>query len=175
MNPVAAKKPGLERSTLLLPTRIAAAVALAVSVGVFVLVGLIAPDHGPTRISMRQGIALAAVFAAPPIGVLISPVNAASMVALGGAMFVAGAATTPGGNLLGPIMMAPGLLLLLVGASHRPPLTAALIGRFLLYAIALVVGVVLALGTGVLTGLGALLVAAVVASSTRWRTDRDIR
>ena len=57
MNPVAGHKTGLEPSTLLLPTRIAAAVALAVSVGVFVLVALIAPDHGPTNLvaSGRRG------------------------------------------------------------------------------------------------------------------------
>ena len=50
VNPVTTKQPGLERSALLLPARSTAAVALAVAVGVFELVALIAPDHGTTRI-----------------------------------------------------------------------------------------------------------------------------
>jgi hypothetical protein len=84
-------------------------------------------------------------------------------------MTVAGAAVTSGGNLLGVVMVASGVLLLLVGGSHRPLLTAALVGRLLVYAIVLAAGVFLAIDTAMWTGLAAIVVAVTVSLSTRWR------
>ncbi|MGH9895119.1 MAG: hypothetical protein ACREA0_24675 [bacterium] len=162
---------GQDRSVSPVAIRLAAAACLLVAFGVFVLMALIAPDAGPTPTSFRQGVALAVVSAAAPIAAFVSPVDGASLVALGGGMTMAGAATTPGGNLLGPIMMAFGVLLLLVGRSHQPSLTPGLIGRLLLFAVALAAGVWLAIDTGMLTGLAALVLAGGIAISTRLSTS----
>jgi hypothetical protein len=158
------------RSASPLILRFLAGVGLLTAVGVFVLVALVVPDGGITATSLRQGVALAAVFAAAPTAALAPRVDAASVVALGGGMTVAGAAVTPGGNILGPVMAAVGLLPLLVGGSDRPSLTAGLIGRLLVYAIVLAAGTWLAMGTTLLTGFAALLAALIASTSTRWRT-----
>jgi len=81
---------------------------------------------------------------------------------------VAGIVTTTGGNLFGAVMAFAGLLLM-VGSSSRPRLTAGLIGGTLAYGILLTVCVWLALDTDALTGLAAFVLALVVATSTRWR------
>jgi hypothetical protein len=145
------------------------AIGLLVACGVFILVALVAPDTGITATSLRQGVALAAVFAAAPIAALARGADAALLVSLGGGMTMAGAAMTPGGNLLGPVIAFSGLLLLLVGGSGRPRLTAGLIGWLLVYGVMLSAGAWLALDTMAVTRLAALVLAAVVATSTHWR------
>jgi len=136
--------------------------------GVFLLVAVVAPDRGITAISLRQGLALAIVFAAAPIAALARDTDLATVVALGGGMTVAGTATTAGGNLLGFVMAFCGLLLVLVGGFSQPTLTAGMIGRLLLYAITLSAAVWLALGTMALSGIASLILAVAVATSTRW-------
>lgn len=64
------------------------------------------------------------MFAAASIAALAPRADSASLVALGGGMIVAGAAVAPRGNHLGVVMVVSGVLLLLVGGSHRPLLTA---------------------------------------------------
>jgi hypothetical protein len=75
-----------------------------IAVGVFLAVAVMASDDGLTSTSLRQGIVLAVVLAAAPIAALARGTDSASLVALGGGMIVAGAATSQGGNLLGPVM-----------------------------------------------------------------------
>jgi hypothetical protein len=140
-----------------------------IAAGVFVVVAIVAPDGGPTGISLRQGLVLALVFAAAPIAALARGTSSASLLALGGGMMVAGVATAPGGNILGPVMAVSGLLLLLVGGSGQPKLTARLIGSLLLYGIMLYAGSLLAVDTMILSGLLALILAVVIALSTHWR------
>ena len=82
------------------------------------LFGLNAPDGGPTTTSVFQGLVLLAVFAAPPVATLLAPEY---VLALGGAMFVTGAALMSGGNLLGPLMLMPGVLLVLAGVTLARP------------------------------------------------------
>lgn len=139
-----------------------------VAIAVFVLVGLVAPDDGATVTSLRQGFALAAVFAAVPIATLAHDVDATSLVSLGGGMVVAGVATTPGGNLLGLVMAACGLSFFLVGGSRQPSLTIGVVGRLLVYAVLLASGVWLASGVTMVTGLAALLLALIVSTGPRW-------
>lgn len=141
---------------------------MAVSIGVFVLVAFVYPDDGLTSSSVRHGLVLMVVLAAPAIGALLAPEHAT---AFGGGMFVAGAATLPGGNQIGLIMLVPGLLLMLAGAAHRPPLTPALLIRMVLSALALALGVYMALDTGLVAGLVALLLAALVTTSGRWKAQ----
>jgi hypothetical protein len=145
-----------------------AAIDLLIAGGVFLVVAVVAPDEGITANSLRQGVVLASVFAAAPIAALARGADSASLVALGGGMMVAGAATMPGGNLLGPVMVFAGVILLLVGSSTRPKLTAGIMGRLLAYAISLGLAVWLALGTMALSGIVSLVLALAVATSTRW-------
>lgn len=169
VNPSAAEVTEGDQSASLLSFRMAAAVGLLVALGVFVLVALVAPDAGLSATSLGQGVALAAVFAAAPIAALAPQADATSLVALGGGMTVAGAATTPDGNFLGVVMVASGVLRLLVGGFHRPSLTAGLMGRLLGYAIVLAAGILLAIDAAMWTGVAGIVVAVMVSSSTRWR------
>jgi hypothetical protein len=84
-------------------------------------------------------------------------------------MVVAGLATTPGGNLLGPIMAFAGLLLAMAGASGEAKPDAGTVGWTLAHAGVLAAAMWGALGTMVLLGIPSLLLAVVVAGSTRWR------
>ena len=145
------------------------AIDLLIAVSVFFVVAIVAPDRGLTATSLRQGVVLAAAFAAAPVAALARGVDSASLVMLGGGMMVAGIVTTTGGNLFGAVMAFAGLLLLLVGGSSQPKLTAGLIGWILVFGILLSVCVWLALDTDAVTGLAALGLAVVVATSTRWR------
>jgi hypothetical protein len=145
--------------------RLAAASGVFVAIGVFLLVTFIAPDHGPTSIAWRQGLALMVVFAAPAVAALVTPVHAP---ALGGAMFVAGAITMLGGNVPLLLMTASGFLLLLAASTQAARVTTDLLVRFALLTIALVTGVYLALDTAIITGLGALSIAALVVISGLW-------
>ncbi len=155
-------------STTLRRLRVAAVIDLLMAGGVFLKGAIVAPDAGVTSRSLRHGLVLATVFGAAPIAALARGIDSATVVALGGGMTVAGAATTPGGNLLGPVMALCGLLLLLMGASRQPTLTAGMIGRLLGYAIALGAAMWLALGTMALSGIASLALAVVIAASTRW-------
>lgn len=148
---------------------------LLIAVGAFLVVAVVAPDDGLTSTSLRQGIVLAVVFAAAPIAALARGIDSASLVALGGGMMVAGAAATPGGNLLGPVMAFEGLLLLLVGASGQPKLTARLIGWLLVYSVMFRAAAWLALDAMVGTGLAAAVALAVVIaiSTHRRRSEPD--
>jgi hypothetical protein len=83
-------------------------------------------------------------------------------------MVVAGAAATSGGSLLGTVIVFAGLILLLVGSSTRPKLTAGIMGRLLAYAISLGLAVWLALGTMAMSGIVSMVLALAIATSTRW-------
>lgn len=80
--------------------RWASVLGFAISIGVLVLVGWISPDEGATWASLRQGVAIAVVFAAAPLAVWIAPTDPLNLVSVGGAWFVTGAATMQGGNVL---------------------------------------------------------------------------
>ncbi len=99
--------------------------------------------------------------------------TATSLVALGGGMTIAGFATTPGGNLLGPIMAAIGLLVLLTGASKKSTMTPGIIATMLACALALSVAMYAVLGTtSFWQTLLAVVLAGAVAVSTRFIPDR---
>jgi hypothetical protein len=136
-----------------------AVIGVVAAIGTFFFVTFIAPDGGFTAASMRQGVAIGALVAAVPVTVLAGGDDAGRLVSLGGGMAVAGAVTTPGGNLAGVIMAGVGVALLLAGGSSQPTLTRISIIRLLVYGVLLAVGSRLALGTGVLSGLAALAIA----------------
>ncbi|HJQ90425.1 MAG TPA: hypothetical protein VJ950_01845 [Acidimicrobiia bacterium] len=138
--------------------RIVALFALAVSIAVFVLVGFSFSDGGPTPSSVFHGFMLMVVFAAPAVSTLRAPKRAMTM---GGAMCVAGAALLPGGNLLGLLMLMPGVVLAWAGIKARPGVEAGWM-RLTGTAIALVAGVYFAFDQGVVTRLIALILAVVV-------------
>ncbi len=142
---------------------------LAVAFVLFLMTAIVWPDDGATASSLREGITVALVFAAVPLALLAPAVRAASLVALGGGMTIAGFATNPGGNLLGPIMAAIGLVVLFTGASKKPPMTPGIIATMLASALALSVAMYAALGT---TSLGkslvAVFLAGAIAVSTRF-------
>lgn len=150
-----------------LPVRLAAVLGVLVAVAVFVLVAFIAPDEGPTPASLRQGLAMLAVFAAPPVAALVAPEHAAAM---GGAMFVVGGVTMMGGNVAMALMTGAGLLLLLAATTRSEHVTADVWIRFALVTIALVTGVYLAHDTAIVTGLGAMAIAVLVVISGNWRS-----
>jgi len=130
-----------------------------VSLSVFVLVGFISPDGGPTPSSAFQGFVLMVVSAAPAVSTLRAPKQA---LAMGGAMFVAGVALLPGGNPIGLLMLVPGALVMLAAIRARPAVEAPEWIRLVGTAFALVVAVYLALDGGIMAGLIALVLAVVV-------------
>ena len=138
---------------------VAALFAVAVSIAVFVLVGVIVPDGGPTPASLFQGFVLMVVFAAPAVSILFVPQHA---LAMGGAMVVAGAALLPGGSPLGLLMLIPGVAIAWAGTRLRPVVESPGWMRLIGTAIALVAAVYLALEAGVVTGPIALILALVV-------------
>ncbi len=130
------------------------------------------PDDGATVSWVLEGITITLIFAAVPIAILAPTVTATSLVALGGGMTIAGFATTPGGNLLGPIMAAIGLLVLLTGASKKPAMTPGIIATMLACALALSVAMYAGVGTASLwQTLLAVVLAGAVAVSTRFIPD----
>ena len=86
-----------------------------------------------------------AVFAAPAVATLLAPEH---VLALGGAMFVAGAALMSGGNLLGLLMLMPGVLLVLAGVTFRPAREAPVWMRLIGNTAALVLAMYLATQPG---------------------------
>ena len=97
-----------------------------------------------------------AVFAAPAVATLLAPEH---VLALGGAMFVAGAALMSGGNLLGPLMLMPGVLLVLAGVTFRPAREAPVWMRLIGNTAALVLAMYLAISPGMISWLIAMAVA----------------
>jgi hypothetical protein len=132
---------------------------MAVSITVFVMVGFIFPDGGPTPSSVFQGFVLMVVFAAPSVVTLLTSEH---VLAMGGAMFVAGAALLPGGNLLGLLMLVPGLLLALAGITSLPAVESPVWIRLIGSAVVLVVAAYAALVGGAVAGSIALALAVVI-------------
>lgn len=144
-------------------------IGVAVAFVLFLMSMFVWPDDGATTSSFREGITVGVVFAAVPIAILAPAVRAASLVALGGGMTIAGLATTPGGNLLGPIMAAIGLVVLFTGASKKPPMTSGIIATMLASALALSVAMYAVLGrTSIWQSLIAVILAGAIAVSTRF-------
>ncbi|MGH8949134.1 MAG: hypothetical protein ACRDXF_09780 [Acidimicrobiia bacterium] len=129
------------------------------------------PDGGPTMSSLFQGFVLMVVFAAPAVGTLFASQQA---LAMGGAMFVAGAVLLPGGNVLGLLMLIPGFLLVWAGITSLPGVETSVWIRLTGTAVALVMAVYLALDGGVVAGSIALTLAlVVVVVNSRGRTSSD--
>lgn len=142
---------------------------LAVAFVLYLMSTFVWPDHGATASSFREGILVTLVFAAVPVAVLAPTVTAASLGALGGGMIIAGSATTPGGNLLGPVMAAIGLLILFTGASKKPPVTPGVVATMLVCALALSIAMYAALDTTTIwQTLIAVVLAGAIAVSTRF-------
>lgn len=139
--------------------QLAATFGLLLAIGLFILVAVVAPDRGPTLASLRQGLGLMVVLASPAVGALLAPERA---VEFGGGLFVAAAATMLGGNVPLAAFTVPGLVLLMAGTSTNPSVTVARLGRLVLVAAALMIGVFLAGGTEFLAGLGVCSVAILV-------------
>jgi hypothetical protein len=99
------------------------------------------------------------VFAAPAVSAWVLPEHA---LAMGGAMIVAGATLLPGGNLLGLLMLVPGVAIAWAGTRWRPVVQGPEWMRLIGTAVPLVAAVYLALEEGVVTGLIALILALVV-------------
>lgn len=151
----------------------ASLLGLGVALVLFLMSTFVWPDHGATVSSVLEGITITLVFAAVPIAILAPTVTATPLVALGGGMTIAGFATTPGGNLLGPIMAAIGLLVLLTGASKKSTMTPGIIATMLACALALSVAMYAVLGTtSFWQTLLAVVLAGAVAVSTRFIPDR---
>lgn len=143
---------------------------LAIALVLFLISTFIWSDEGATVSSVQEGFMIALVFAAVPIAALATTVTAPSLVVLGGGMTIAGLATTPGGNLLGPVMAVMGLLILLPGASKKPAITPGIIAMMLACALALSVAMYAVLGTAALwQTLVAVVLAGAIAVSTRYR------
>jgi len=99
--------------------------------------------------SLSQGLVLMVVFAAPAVGTLFASQQA---LAMGGAMFVAGAVLLPGGNVLGLLMLIPGFLLVWAGMTSLSGVESPMWIRLTGIAVALVMAGYLALDGGVVTG-----------------------
>lgn len=136
------------------------------------VVAFVAPDDGPDPTSLATGFALAGIVAAAPIAVLLSDSTSSRITALGGGMTIAGAATTPGGNLIGLVMAVAGFGLLLAGASGVSELRWRLVGAMFGYAIILAIGIFAGLSAGIGTVIS-LMLATAVATSPRWIRSWD--
>lgn len=140
---------------------------IVTGIAVFVVIAAIAPDEGPDPTALAQGLGMGAIVAAAPTGALMSGGTPRMVVSLGGAMTVAGMATTPGGNLAGLVMAVAGLPLLLAGASRGPFLTWGIVGSILGFGVVLAIGMYAGLAAGLGTVL-ALTLSIGVASSPLW-------
>jgi hypothetical protein len=140
-----------------------------VALGFLILDVFVAPDDGLDAGSLQQGIAIASVIAAVPAAAIIRPVDASRVVALGGAMTVAGVATMFGGNLAGLLMAISGIPIFLVGVSPEPPNSWGLAFRLVGYAVLLILAMWLSLGDSTfLMKLVAVVFAGIVATSSLW-------
>lgn len=151
------------------PLRLWAIMGRLLPLSVLVWVAFLAPDNGVDASSMQQGIGLAATVAAVPAALLLRPAEPWRGVSLGGAMALAGLATTFGGNLIGLLMAAAGTAILLAGASRQPALTSGLLVGLVGYAILLGVAMWLSLGESTLPRtMGAVVLAVIVSTSPLW-------
>ena len=151
------------------PLRVWAIMGLLFAVGVVVWVAFLAPDNGVDASSLQQGIGLAATVAAVPAALLLRPAEPWRGVALGGAMALAGFATTFGGNLIGLLMAATGVAILLASASRQPTLTSGLVARLVGYAVLLGAAMWLSLGESTLPRtMSTVVLAAIVSTSPLW-------
>jgi hypothetical protein len=152
-----------------LPLQAVGLLGLLLAVGILVVVGFIAPDSGVEASTLLQGVGLAAAVAAVPVAILLRPADPGRVIALGGAMTVAGLSTMFGGNLVGLPMPIVGTAILLVGASQQPPITLGLVVRLTGHAVLLGLAVWLSLGeTTVVLVVASVLLAAMVATSSIW-------
>lgn len=140
-------------------------VGLVLSVAVFLFL-INAADEGMDTAAMGQTAALTLAFAAVPLATLIRQVSPSAVFSLGGGMTVAGVATTPGGNLLGIVMIATGLAFLLVGAAASPLISPGLVGWLVVYAVAITASIWV-IGTSPWTWLISILVSGAVVPATR--------
>jgi hypothetical protein len=140
---------------------------LLAGLALVVVIVVTAADNGPTLTSWAQGLGIGAVVAAGPVGVLVSDGAPSTIVALGGGMTLAGAATTPGGFLMGLPMAVVGVALMFTGLSVRSPLDWRLVGSTVGYAIVLVIGIYAGLAAGIGTAT-AVTLAVIVAISPKW-------
>ena len=123
-------------------------VGLLVAAGVFAFF-VTASDDGINATVFGQAAALAALFAAGPVAALLGEITPERILIIGGGMTIVGIATTPGGNLLGPVMAFVGVAYLLAGAAERPAVTPRTIGLLLIWSILLWTGALLAFSIGV--------------------------
>ena len=151
------------------PLRLWAIVGLLLALYLLVWVAFLAPDSGVDASSLQQGIGLAATIAAVPAALLLRPAEPWRGVSLGGAMALAGFATTFGGNLVGLLMAATGVAILLASALRQPAPTSDLVMRVVGYAILLGAAMWLSLGASTLPGTaGAVVLAVIVSTSPLW-------
>jgi len=142
---------------------------LLVALSVLLWVAFLAPDNGVDASSLQQGVGLAATVAAVPVAFLLRPAEAWRGVSLGGAMTLAGLATTFGGNVIGLLMAAAGLAILLASASRQPALTSGVVVRLVSYAILLGAAMWLSLGEPTLPQtMGTVVVSVIVSTSPLW-------
>lgn len=144
-------------------------VGLLLALSVLVWVAFLASDNGVDPSSLQQGIGLAATVAAVPGALLLRTGEPWRGVSLGGAMALAGFATTFGGNLIGLLMAAAGVAILLAGASRQPALTSGLVVRLVGYAILLGAAMWLSLGESTLPRtMVTVVLAVIVTTSPLW-------
>ncbi len=138
-------------------------IGLLVAVALLVAVGFVFPDGGPTGVSLRQGLGIGLVVAAPPVSVLLARRDSQALVAMGGGLVVAAVATMLGGSWPLALAAVPGCVLLAAGAKFGQPLSWVVVVRLALTSVALIAGLFLAMpGDALLTaaaiGFGALVV-----------------
>jgi len=148
------------------PLRLWAIVGLLLALSVVLWVAFLAPDDGVDASSLQQGIGLAATLAAVPAALLLRPAEPWRGVSLGGAMALAGFATTFGGNLIGLLMTATGVAILLAGASRQPAVTSGLVVRLVGFAILLGAAMWLSLGESTLPRTVSTVVLTVIVSTS---------
>jgi hypothetical protein len=153
-------------------SRVTAFLGILAGVGILLAVAVVFPDEGPDSTSLMHGLGLGAIVAAAPAGAQASRGSGSSIIALGGGMTLAGAATTPGGNFIGLVMTVAGFALLLAGAPHTSKVTWRLFGLTLTFGIVLAIGMYAGLAPGPGTIIP-LLLAIVVATSPRWIPTQD--
>jgi hypothetical protein len=152
--------------------RVTAFLGIVVGLGLFVVVAVVSPDEGPDPTSLMQGLGLGVIVAAAPVAALASGGSASNIIALGGGMTIAGAATTPGGNFSGLVMAIAGFGLLFAGVSHTSNVTWRLFVSTLTYGIVLAIGMYAGLAPGLGTIIS-LILAIAVAISPKWIPSPD--
>ena len=149
--------------------RLWAIVGLLLALNVLVWVAFLAPDSGVDASSLQQGIGIAATIAAVPAALLHRPAEPWRGASLGGAMALAGFATSSGGNFIGLLMAATGVAILLASALRQPAPTSDLVVRVVGYAILLGAAMWLSLGESTLPRTaGAVVLAVIVSTSPLW-------